>query len=323
MASPAPASEFSDLLGLQGRDEDSLRLIRGDTESALYPDLPWEQLVANTDVQQGLYDLGFEAPSRVQCQALQVLTGASPRSLVAQAPSGSGKTIAFVTSMLLRVDPYVKKLQAICLANTLELVRQTFEVCQSVNAYTQFSLGWTARETFQGEGDVQVLVGTPSAVQSALSPNRKSGQKLDASDVRILIIDEADELVKPAPPMQRGCPPLKNTFRKTIDGLIKSLPANIPIGFFSASFSDESIKTIKEWRPDVLEMRKKEVPKEIRHFYYVAKKNQETEAVTLLVGLARQRFLSQGIIFLARKDQPEAIAKALTRSEERRVGKEC
>jgi superfamily II DNA/RNA helicase len=74
MAAP---SELSDPLGLQGRDANSLRLIWGDTKSALFRDLPWEDLCPNSDVLQGLYDMEFEAPSRVQCQALPVLTRSS------------------------------------------------------------------------------------------------------------------------------------------------------------------------------------------------------------------------------------------------------
>jgi ATP-dependent RNA helicase DDX19/DBP5 len=310
--SPAP---FSELLSLQASDLKALQLIRQEKDSALYADAAWDELVTNTDIVQALYDLEFEAPSRIQCQALPILTRDPPRSLIAQAPSGSGKTVAFATSMLIRVDPHLKALQAICLANTLELVKQTFEVCKSLNKYTKFNLGWTVGEHLEGGREVQVLIGTPAAVSSGMSEK----SRFSASQVKILIIDEADELVKKPPPPRKGDRgPPKTTFHRTLDILIrKKLPPNIPIGFFSASFSPDSIASIKEWRPEAVEVRKKEVPKQIRHFYFVTS-NPEQDAVIQLQRIAQERFLSQGIIFLARKDQPQGIAAALTK-----LGMDC
>jgi superfamily II DNA/RNA helicase len=87
--------------------------------------------------------------------------------------------------MFLRVDPHLKKLQAICLANTLELVLQTYGICEDVTTYSKFSIGWCARDDFTGSEDVQILVGTPSAVLS----NVTEGRKLDVSHVNLLIVD--------------------------------------------------------------------------------------------------------------------------------------
>jgi ATP-dependent RNA helicase DDX19/DBP5 len=94
--------------------------------------------------------------------------------------------------------------------------------------------------------------------------------------------------------------------------LTKNLPLKIPVGFFSASFSDDSIKVIKGWRPDADTVRKFEVPKEIHHFYFEAR-NPEADVVPLIARIASVRFVSQGIIFLARKEQPEGVAQALTK----------
>jgi ATP-dependent RNA helicase DDX19/DBP5 len=217
--------------------------------------------------------------------------------------------------MFLQVDPQLKKLQAICLADTLELVLQTYELCQNINGHCKFSLGWAARdELVPNSADIQILIGTPSAVLGAVNGQRRGAPaKLDASQVKILIIDEANELVKRPPPPRRGGPPPNVTFFKTLDKLIRgNLPRDIPIGFFSSSFSEDAIKVIKEWRPQADSLRRFEVPKDIHHFYFEAR-NPETDVVPLLARIASRRFVSQGIIFLTRKDLPEGVAQALTK----------
>jgi superfamily II DNA/RNA helicase len=153
---------------------------------------------------------------------------------------------------------------------------------------------------------VQILIGTPAAVTTAVSESRAV---LDVSSVKILILDEADALVKKPPPARKG--DSKASFLRDIDRLIaRKLPPNTSIGFFSASFSPEAIGEIKKWRPELVEVRKQEVPKHIRHFDYVAR-NPEAESVPLIVRIASKQFISQGIVFLGRKDQPGRVAKGL------------
>lgn len=53
---------------------------------------------------QGIYSLGFNAPSKIQETALPTLLANPPQNLIAQSQSGTGKTAAFVLAMLSRVD---------------------------------------------------------------------------------------------------------------------------------------------------------------------------------------------------------------------------
>ena len=51
-----------------------------------------------------IYILGFNAPSKIQETALPTLLADPPQNMIAQSQSGTGKTAAFVLSMLSRVD---------------------------------------------------------------------------------------------------------------------------------------------------------------------------------------------------------------------------
>lgn len=62
---------------------------------------------------KGIYEMGFNAPSKIQETALPTLLADPPQHLIAQAQSGTGKTAAFVLAMLSRVDPEKKYPQVI------------------------------------------------------------------------------------------------------------------------------------------------------------------------------------------------------------------
>lgn len=53
---------------------------------------------------KGVYEMGFNAPSKIQETALPTLLADPPQNLIAQSQSGTGKTAAFVLAMLTRVD---------------------------------------------------------------------------------------------------------------------------------------------------------------------------------------------------------------------------
>ena len=64
----------------------------------------------------------FEKPSEIQASTLPLIL--DNKSVIAQAQSGAGKTIAFAIGMLAKVDVNFRGLQALCLAPTRELVNQ-------------------------------------------------------------------------------------------------------------------------------------------------------------------------------------------------------
>ena len=71
-------------------------------------------------------EMRFEKPSEIQASTLPLIL--SNKSVIAQAQSGAGKTIAFAIGMLAKVDVNFRGLQALCLAPTRELANQIVEL---------------------------------------------------------------------------------------------------------------------------------------------------------------------------------------------------
>ena len=84
--------------------------------------LPFNQLALSPALLQGVEALGYTSMTPVQAQALPaILEG---RDVIAQAPTGSGKTAAFGLGLLARLDPARIKTQALVLCPTRELADQ-------------------------------------------------------------------------------------------------------------------------------------------------------------------------------------------------------
>lgn len=143
---------------------------------------------------EGLLAMNFEKPSKIQERALPLLLSDPPRNMIAQSQSGTGKTAAFVMTLLSRVD-FAKPTtpQALALAPSRELARQIESVIKTIG---QFCEGLTVASAIPGMVErgtpvqANVVVGTPGTVMDLM--RRK---QLDVSQLRILVIDEADTML--------------------------------------------------------------------------------------------------------------------------------
>ena len=82
----------------------------------------FSSLPLNAALRPGLDALGYTSMTPVQADALPVILAG--RDLIAQAPTGSGKTAAFGLGLLNKLDPSVSRTQALVLCPTRELADQ-------------------------------------------------------------------------------------------------------------------------------------------------------------------------------------------------------
>ena len=76
---------------------------------------------------------GYHELTRVQMQAVPLLVAG--REVLACAPTGSGKTAAFLVPLLTRLDkPMRQGIRAVCIAPTQELARQTHRELMKLSA---------------------------------------------------------------------------------------------------------------------------------------------------------------------------------------------
>ncbi|ANZ94556.1 MULTISPECIES: DEAD/DEAH box helicase [Brochothrix] len=136
--------------------------------------------------------LGYNEPTEIQIKSYEpLMTGTD---VVAQAPTGTGKTLAYALGHLSRVTNE-KKCQWLILAPSQELVVQIADVIRPflINGVTMTTLGGGAnikRQLEKLKKKPQVLVGTPGRVEELIKQ-----KKLKMHEIKYITIDEADVLL--------------------------------------------------------------------------------------------------------------------------------
>jgi ATP-independent RNA helicase DbpA len=188
-------------------------------------------------LRQAIDDLGFTRMTPIQAAALPSLL--SGKDLIGQAPTGSGKTVAFALPMLSRINLSERRVQGLVLCPTRELATQ---VMAEVRAVGKRSSGLRVVSLLGGQpGALQasqlaegahVVVGTPGRTLDHLQRGR-----LDLSGVVTLVLDEADRM-------------LEMGFADEVQAILDELPAQRQSALFSATFPTALAELSLAWLKD-------------------------------------------------------------------------
>ncbi|NYZ61915.1 ATP-dependent RNA helicase DbpA [Luteimonas deserti] len=190
----------------------------------------FDSLALTPALLQGVDALGYTAMTPVQAATLpSILEG---RDVLAQAPTGSGKTAAFGLGLLHRMDPALGETQALVLCPTRELADQVGKQLRRLavgiaNLKISVLCGGIplGPQLASLTHPPHVVVGTPGRIQEL---TRKGA--LHLRHVRVLVLDEADRM-------------LDMGFEEAIRDLVKRVPPARQGLLFSATFPD-AIRTL-------------------------------------------------------------------------------
>lgn len=247
----------------------------------------WEELEdVNPQLLRGIYNYGFENPSPIQKKAICPIF--AKKDIIAQAQSGTGKTGCFSIGALQRINCDNNTPQAIIISPTRELSLQTKGVIDGIggvmkNLRTQLLVGGTSIDEdirLLTQTPPHIIVGCPGRIHDMLK--RK---KLRSSDLRILIIDEADEM-------------LSFGFKEQIYNIFQLMPNDIQVALFSATMPTEINNLTERFMRDPVKIlvKAEQLTLDGINQYYVALENDEQKYDTLkdIYGMVS---LSQCIIY--------------------------
>ncbi|RDZ27754.1 ATP-dependent RNA helicase DbpA [Lysobacter silvisoli] len=164
-------------------------------QTSAVPPSDFASLPLSPALLQGVAALGYERMTPIQAQGLPAILDG--RDLIAQAPTGSGKTAAFGLGLLQRLDPGLGRTQALVLCPTRELADQVGRQLRKL-AYAIANLKVSVLcggmplgpQLASLEHAPHIVVGTPGRIQELL---RKQALRLDG--VSVLVLDEADRML--------------------------------------------------------------------------------------------------------------------------------
>ena len=192
--------------------------------------ITFADLALAPSLRAGLDALDYSILTPVQAQALPaILEG---RDLIAQAPTGSGKTAAFGLGLLQAIDASAVRTQALVLCPTRELADQVGKQLRKLaTGIANHKLSVLCGGIPLGPQLASlthaphVVVGTPGRVLELVQQGA-----LDLRGVRMLVLDEADRM-------------LDMGFDEPIRALVKRTPKDRQALLFSATFPD-AIRTL-------------------------------------------------------------------------------
>ncbi|KAJ7158506.1 P-loop containing nucleoside triphosphate hydrolase protein [Mycena filopes] len=274
---------------------------QADPDSPLFSAKTFEELGLHQDLLKGIYDMGFSKPSKIQERALPLLLSNPPTNMIGQSQSGTGKTAAFVLTMLSRIDFTKNTTQALCLAPSRELARQIMSVVVSMGKFTQVQTEYAIKDNLardSGPITAHIVVGTPGTMTDLM---RK--RIIDVADIKVFVLDEADNMLD-----QDG---LGDQTLRVKNMLPRDHPVQILL--FSATFPDHVRSFASKFAPasNKIELQKEELSVAgIRQFYMDCK--NEEHKYDILVRLYSLLTVGQSIIFCQHKHTADRISARMT-----------
>ncbi|MHC9085730.1 ATP-dependent RNA helicase DbpA [Luteimonas sp. RIT-PG2_3] len=192
--------------------------------------LSFTRLPLSAALLQGVDALDYTEMTPIQAQALPAILDG--RDVIAQAPTGSGKTAAFGLGLLHRLDPALVRTQALVLCPTRELADQVGKQLRKLavgipNLKVSILCGGIplGPQLASLTHEPHVVVGTPGRIQELAQK-----QALQLKGIRTLVLDEADRM-------------LDMGFEEPIRDIVKRTPKDRQGLLFSATFPD-AIRTL-------------------------------------------------------------------------------
>lgn len=261
----------------------------------------WDEFDMDVKILRGIHSVGFEKPSPIQSKAIKPMMDG--KDLLAQAQSGTGKTGAFSIGTLNNIDISQNTIQAIIMSPTRELSQQSYDVISNLSSYMeglrmQLLVGGTSVYS-----DIEQLTKEPPHIVVGC-PGRtfdmmKRGH-LITKDVKLLVIDEADEL-------------LSAGFKEQIYYIFQYMPSAAQICLFSASMPIEvenlTDKFMKE--PEKILVKSEMLTLEGIQQYYVALDN-DSNKFDCLKDLYSSLSVSQSIIYCNSIKRVDDLYEAMT-----------
>lgn len=233
----------------------------------------------------------------IQAQSLPAILAG--QDVLAQAKTGSGKTVAFALGLLHSLDPRSGQTQALVLCPTRELAEQVSnEVRRLARALpnTKLTTLCGGKPMAAQLGSLahapHIVVGTPGRILAHLEKG-----SLDLGGIRTLVLDEADRM-------------LDMGFYDDIMQIIGKTPAQRQTLLFSATYPDEIQYISAGVQRDPLDVRTETAPdnRKIEQIFYEIEKGERSKT---LVALLQHYNPESAVVFCNRKQQCQELADEL------------
>ena len=237
---------------------------------------------------------GITAPTEIQ--AAFIPAAHAGENLIGEAPTGTGKTLAYLLPVMERIDPSVRTAQALVLAPTHELAMQIATVARELAQAAELPIGVQAligganikRQIESLKKKPALIVGSAPRVQEL----HRLG-KLKLTGVKLLVLDEFDRL-------------LGKQHLDEVRTVIRLLPADRQALLLSATAGVAAVRMAQElFAPRLIRVESTDASYE--NYYHIVPFRDKIKAVQKLT---RRLPIRRGLVFVGRGfDAAHALEK--------------
>lgn len=261
--------------------------------------MTFEELELDEALCHAVADMGFETPTSIQ--KLVIPHALDGRDILASAPTGTGKTAAFLLPACQFLLDYPRRqpgaTRILILTPTRELALQIYEQAVAITKHTQIVCGvitgginyGTDKETLSKNLDI--LVATPGRLLEHIEK-----EAADCRDIECLILDEADRM------LDMGFSTVVNQIAAEARWRKQNL-------LFSATLEGKGVKTFAHDilnNPEVVEANPSRKEKnKIHQWYHLADDMNHKQA--LLVNILKQETTTSAVVFVKTRDRLQML----------------
>ncbi|WP_342429847.1 DEAD/DEAH box helicase [Neobacillus sp. FSL H8-0543] len=225
---------------------------------------------------------GFQNTTLIQEAAIPVIL--EGKDLIAESPTGTGKTLAYLLPLLNKIDPTSQSLQAVVLASSQELVMQVYQEFQKwsegsgIRGTSIIGGANVKRQLEKLKKRPHMIFATPGRLMELIKQ-----KKVKMHEVKMVVLDEGDQLLIPE-------------HLTTVKDIVKSTLGDRQVSLFSATMKAGTENLAKEItnEPEVLRIERDEAASsgEVEHIYFVCEPRDKIKLLEKIVRLEHIKALA-------------------------------
>lgn len=219
--------------------------------------LPFDSFGLSEPTLRAIQNKGYTVSTPVQAGCIPPMM--ADKDVIAKAPTGTGKTMAFGIPIIEKIDPASEEVQAVIMAPTRELAMQITDEMRDIAVYHEgvrlvclYGGQPINKQITALKRRPQIVVATPGRLSDHIKR-----RTVDVRNVRTVVLDEADRM-------------LDMGFIHDVTRLLDKMKSRKNLGMFSATISREvmdiswvyqrdpeeiTVRPTEENKPDILQYR--------------------------------------------------------------------
>ncbi|MFD3450178.1 DEAD/DEAH box helicase [Microbacteriaceae bacterium 4G12] len=251
-------------------------------------------------LQQAWEKAGFQDLTDVQKSVIpSILEG---KDVIAESPTGTGKTLAYLLPLLHKIDTDIQNPQVVIVSPTRELVMQIHNEVQKFTEASQISgaslVGGAdiKRQVERLKKHPKVVVGSPGRILELIRM-----KKLKMHEVKTVVFDEFDQMVK------QNMMPL-------LEDIVKATVRDRQLLFFSATIAKgvEDVAHTLANDPQVVRIKRATETSRVKHIYIVGEYREKLDNIRKIVHM-------EGVKAIAFLNDPFRLDEMVAKLKYRKV----